>query len=198
MSFLSRDAQPSRLLVLNGNPARKTLCGAMAERIADSARELGQTVRLVHLEDLDFDANLRDGYRARMDWEPDLAALAESLTWCDRLVIVHPLWWGAAPAKLKGLFDRVLMPGFGFQYIEGKALPKPLLSGRKARVVITSDTPTVFLKWIYGNGWVKLLRRQILAFCGFRDLKVKYFSPVRGAKPEALAKMVEAAPGILG
>ncbi|MFN3747012.1 MAG: NAD(P)H-dependent oxidoreductase [Hyphomicrobiaceae bacterium] len=198
MSFLSRDAQPSRLLVLNGNPARKTLCGAMAERIADSAREQGQTVRLVHLEDLDFDANLRDGYRARMDWEPDLAALAESLTWCDRLVIVHPLWWGAAPAKLKGLLDRVLMPGFGFQYIEGKALPKPLLAGRKARVVITSDTPTIFLKWYYGNGWVKVLRRQILAFCGFKDLKVKYFSPVRGAKPEALAKMVEDAAGILG
>jgi hypothetical protein len=59
-------------------------------------------------------------------------------------------------------------------------------------------SPTVFLKWIYGNGWVKVLWRQILAFCGFKDLKVKYFSPVRGAKPEALAKMVEDAAGILG
>ena len=37
MSFLSRDAQPSRVLVLNGNPARETLCGAMAEKIADEA-----------------------------------------------------------------------------------------------------------------------------------------------------------------
>jgi hypothetical protein len=45
---------------------------------------------------------------------------------------------------------------------------------------------------------VKVLRRQILGFCGFKDLKVKYFSPVRGAKPEALAKMVEDAAGILG
>ena len=198
MSFMSKTAQPSRLLVLNGNPASDTLCGAMAERIAAVARERGQTVRLVHLEDLDFDANLKSGYRARMDWEQDLATLADSLTWCDRLVIVHPLWWGSAPGKLKGLFDRVLMPGFGFQYVDGKALPKPLLAGRKARVVITSDTPTFFLKWFYGNGWVKVLRRQILGFCGFKDLKVKYFSPVRGAKPEALAKMVEDAADILG
>lgn len=60
--------------------------------------------------------------------------------------------------------------------------------------VITSETWTVFLS----NGWVKVLRRQILGFCGFKDLKVKYFSPVRGAKPEALAKMVEDATGILG
>ena len=51
---------------------------------------------------------------------------------------------------------------------------------------------------VLGNGWVKVLRRQILAFCGIRDLRVMYFSTVRGAKPEALAKMVEAAPGILG
>lgn len=64
--------------------------------------------------------------------------------------------------------------------------------------VITSDTRTVFLKWIYGNCCMKALRRQILAFCGFKDLKVKYFNPVRGAKPEALAKMVEDAAGILG
>ncbi|MBB5278378.1 hypothetical protein HNR26_004476 [Rhizobium rosettiformans] len=60
--------------------------------------------------------------------------------------------------------------------------------------VITSETWTVFLS----NGWVKVLRRQIWAFCGFKDLKVRYFCPVRGATPEALAKMVEDASGILG
>lgn len=197
MPFLSSSAQPSRLLVLNGNPGRDTLCAAMAEKIATVAQDRGQTVRLVHLADLTFDANLKEGYRVRMDWEPDLRALAESVTWCDRLVIVHPLWWGSAPGRLKGLFDRLLMPGFGFQYIEGKALPKPLLKGRKARVVITSDTPTFFLKWFYGNGWVKVLRRQILAFCGFSDLKVMYCAPVRGAPPERIANYIAQAPKIL-
>lgn len=63
---------------------------------------------------------------------------------------------------------------------------------------ITSDAPTVFLKWIYGYGWVKVLRRKILVFCGFKDLKVIYCVPVRGATPEALAKMVEDLAGILG
>lgn len=64
--------------------------------------------------------------------------------------------------------------------------------------MITSDTQTFFLKWIYGNGRVKVLRRQILAFCGFKDLKVIYCVPVREATPEALAKMVEDLAGILG
>lgn len=64
--------------------------------------------------------------------------------------------------------------------------------------VITSETWTVFFEWSYGNGWVEVLRRQILAFCGFKDLKVRYFGPLRGAKAEALAKMVEDAAGTLG
>ncbi|WP_416796720.1 NAD(P)H-dependent oxidoreductase [Ciceribacter azotifigens] len=105
---------------------------------------------------------------------------------------------GAAPARLTGLIDRVFLPCVTFQYIEGKAPPKPLTKGRKASVVIASDTPTVFLKWIYGNGWVKVLKRQILAFRGLSDLKVAYHASVRGEKLEALPKMVEAAPGILG
>ena len=50
---------------------------------------------------------------------------------------------GCRAAKQKGLFDRVFLPRVTFEYIEGKALMK----GRRARVVITSDTPTVFLKW---------------------------------------------------
>jgi putative NADPH-quinone reductase len=132
-----------------------------------------------------------------MEWEPDLQALSEDIIWCDRLVIVHPLWWGSAPARLKGLLDRLLMPGFAFRYIEGRPLPKPLLAGRKARVVITSDTPTFFLKWFYGNGWVKVLRRQILAFCGFKDLKVMYCGPVRGAKPGRIAGYIAKSPAIL-
>ncbi len=88
----------------------------------------------------------------------------------------------------EALIDRVFLPRVTFQYIEGEAPPKPLTKGRKARVVITSDTPTVFLKWIYGNGWVKVLRRQILASCGFSDLKITYHAPVRGRHRRHLRK----------
>jgi putative NADPH-quinone reductase len=76
-------------------------------------------------------------------------------------------------------------------------LPKALLKGRKARIVLTSDTPVWVLKLFYGNGWIKVLKRQILAFCGYGDLKTMYFGPVRGAKAEALNTMVQNCPRIL-
>ncbi|EHS49189.1 NAD(P)H dehydrogenase (quinone) [Rhizobium sp. PDO1-076] len=190
MPFLSSSEMPARLLVLNGNPGKATLCRQMAERIAEAARTQGAEVRLVHLCDLSFDANLAEGYHQRVDWEPDLEALAETLIWSNRLVLVQPLWWGSAPGRLKGLFDRLLMPGFAFAYIDGRALPKPLFKGRKARVVISSDTPWFVLRWFYGNGWVKVLKRQILAFVGYGDLKTMYFGPIRGASAEKLRAMV--------
>ena len=49
------------------------------------------------------------------------------------MVIFTPIWWGALPAKLKGLIDRTFLPGFAFQYEEGKLMPKQLLKGRTAR-----------------------------------------------------------------
>lgn len=196
MAFLSSNP-PSRLLILNGNPGSSTLNRAMVEAIAAVAVSRGAEIRIHHLNELRFDANLAEGYHSRMEWEPDLRRLHEDLFWCDRFVLVHPLWWGGAPARLKGLIDRMFLPGVTFRYEAGRRFPVPLLSGRKARIILTSDTPSLILWLLYGNGWLKILRRQILGFCGFSDLKVVNHAPIRGASAERLAGYVRKAPAIL-
>ncbi|MGJ8569746.1 MAG: NAD(P)H-dependent oxidoreductase [Hoeflea sp.] len=172
-----------RVLVLDGHPDGSSYCAALAKASAEGARAKGVETRLIRLSELAFDPNLEHGYNKRMTLEPSLELVREALTWCDTLVLVHPLWWGSCPAKLKGLFDRALLPEFAFRYVEGKAMPEKLLAGRNARVIITSDTPGWFLRYVYGNGWVKILRRQILGFVGFGDLTIRIVGPVRGAKP---------------
>jgi NAD(P)H dehydrogenase (quinone) len=174
-----------RIFVLNGNPSRASLCGALAETVAKAGRDAGADVRIVHLQDLSFDPDLTDGYRARKTLEPDLEAFLRDLEWCSQFVLVHPLWWGGAPAKLKGLFDRTFLPGIAFRYVEGKPMPEKLLKGREARVLITSDTPAWFLRFVYRSGWPNQLRRQILEFVGFKLTRLSFAGPVRGAKPGA-------------
>ncbi|MDR1808894.1 MAG: NAD(P)H-dependent oxidoreductase [Prevotella sp.] len=61
--------------------------------------------------------------------------LAES----DGLVLIFPIWWGTAPAILKGFFDKVLLCGFAFSYENGWT---PLLKINKATVITTSESPT--------------------------------------------------------
>ncbi|MDN3719732.1 NAD(P)H-dependent oxidoreductase [Roseibium salinum] len=56
------------------------------------------------------------------------------MVWCEHFVVVHPLWWGGLPAKLKGVFDRILLPGMAFRYVSGKTpAGKSCLRGARQR-----------------------------------------------------------------
>jgi NAD(P)H dehydrogenase (quinone) len=54
----------------------------------------------------------------------------------DLLILQFPLWWGAAPAIMKGWFERVL--AYGFAYVDGRRFDTGLLKGRSALVCVTT------------------------------------------------------------
>jgi len=145
-----------------------------------------------------FDPNLQGGYKTQQTLEPDLETFLESLRWCDTLILVHPMWWGAAPAKLKGLIDRVFLPGIAFAYEGDGHFPKKLFEGRTARVLITTDTPSWYLWLGYRNGWLNILRRQILDFVGLQVTHMKTLGTIRDATPAKVAGFIEQARKIAG
>ena len=183
----------SRVLVLDGHPDATSLCSALAENAAEAAQARGAEVKLLHLSELAFDPNLTNGYKRRQELEPDLSIFLEAVRWCDTLILVHPMWWGAAPAKLKGLFDRVFLPGIAFAFEGREYFPKKLFEGRTARVLITTDTPSWYLWLGYRNGWLNVLRRQILDFVGLKVTHMKTVGPIRGATPQAIASFKKTA-----
>ena len=67
----------------------------------------------------------------------------------------------------------------------------PLLSGRSARVLITSDTPRAFLWLAYRDAILRQLKGQILGFCGFRPVQITFFAPASHPKPGAVEKLLE-------
>jgi len=179
-----------RTLVLNGNPGKSSLCKVLAETAQEEAQALGKKARILHLSQMSFDPDLSEGFRGKQPLEPDLKSAQDAISWCDELIIIHPLWWGSAPAKLKGLFDRILLPGFAFRYNDGAAYPEKLLIGKTASVLITSDTPGWYLNFVYGNGWIKTLKKQILQFCGFGKIRIKIIGPIRSSTPDERARMI--------
>ena len=136
---------PKRILVLDGHPGPDSLCGALAAAYAEGAIRAGHDVALLRLSDMTFDPDMGAGFDADKPLEPCLAEVQDKIAWCEHLVIVHPMWWGLMPAKLKGLLDRVLLPGFAFRYTSGKMLPDKLLQGRTAEVLVTADSPRWYL-----------------------------------------------------
>lgn len=183
-----------KILVLDGHPAKDSFCGALAESYAEAAKGKGNEVRRVALSSLAFDTDLgTSSFRDTKPWEPDLEAFFADLEWCDHLVLTHPLWWGGMPAKLKGLIDRVFLPGKTFKYVKGKAFPEKLMQGRTSEVLVTSDTPGWYFRFIYGSGIRKQTKHQILDFCGLKMTGYHWFSPIRGSADDARAKMLERA-----
>lgn len=178
---------PKRILAMTLHPAPVSFNAAVVETYSEAAAGQGHEIRQHALHDLEFDADFgQAGYSNAKPLEPDLECFMTDLVWAEHLVLSAPMWWGGLPAKAKGLFDRAFLPGRAFDPRQPQflGLPKPLLTGKTARVFITSDTPEIAFKWVYGSALRKQLSRQILGFVGIKPVRFSHFSPVEHSNRE--------------
>jgi putative NADPH-quinone reductase len=87
------------------------------------------------------------------------------------------------PAVLKAFLEQVLRPGFAFEY-QRKGMPKKLLKGKSARIVITMGMPASVYRWIYFAHSLRSLKRNILAFCGVGPIRSTLIGNVEGMTDE--------------
>ena len=130
-----------KVFVWVAHPRADSFCVALADAYQEGATGSGATIRRMDLNAMRFDPHF-EGYGPETPaLEPDLLAWQENIAWADHLLIVHPYWWGAMPARAKAVLDRALTSGFGFRYHKGSVLWDKLLTGRTADAILTSDTP---------------------------------------------------------
>ncbi|TAG11081.1 MAG: flavodoxin family protein [Rhodobacterales bacterium] len=170
----------TRILTLDLHPARLSLSAALAQAYRDGATASGHEMRHHALSEMVFDPDLgQSGFRNAPKPEPDLARFQDDLTWAQHVVLVAPMWWGGLPARAKGLFDRSFLPGYAFDPRQRHlGLPKPLLAGRSARLILTSDTPGWAFWLMYHRALRHQVQRQILGYVGIRPMGFTHFSPV--------------------
>ncbi len=60
-------------------------------------------------------------------------------------------------------------------------MPKKLLAGKSACVVITMGMPAFIYRWYFGAHGLKNLKRNILGFCGVGPIKDTLIGMWRGA-----------------
>jgi NAD(P)H dehydrogenase (quinone) len=169
-----------RILVAELHPARLSLSAALAQAYRAGAEAAGHQIRSAILSEMAFDPDFgQSAFRNAPALEPDLVTFRENLTWAEHIVLVCPMWWGGLPAKTKGLFDRTLLPGYAFDPRQRRlGLPKPLLAGRTARLILTSDTPGWAFWAMYHRALRHQVQRQILGYVGIRPMAFTHFSPV--------------------
>jgi putative NADPH-quinone reductase len=189
-----------RVLILDGHPDEGRLLTELLDSYS-AALPASAEVQRIDVRGLRFDPVLYRGYKADQPWEPDLKAVADAITACDHLVVGFPMWWGAEPAMLKGLLDRVLLPGFGFNFQPKGAFWDRLLVGRSADLIFTMDTPVWYFRLLLGDALVRRWRAQVLGFCGFKPVRVFRFGPTRRGEASRLMagwqrRLAKAAAGV--
>lgn len=180
-----------RILLIVGNPARRSFDDALAEAYASGARSVGADVRCLRLRELVFDPVLHEGYRRTQDLEPDLRTAQAEIIWAQHLVLIYPVWWGSVPALLKGFLDRVLLPGYAFRHHEKDPFWDRLLEGRSAHLIATSDAPAFWIRLAYRNCDAIMLKKAVLGFCGISPVGLTRIGRLQGSRLEYRADWIE-------
>lgn len=182
-----------KILVINGHPDKETLCGALTENYARGAKEGGHEVRVMHISDLKFDPILHKGYKVIQPLEEDLLKSQEDIKWAEHIVVVFPIWWSSVPALLKGFLDRVLLPGFAFNYHKNDPFWDKHLKGRTGRIIFTTDAPA-FWNWLVNRDpAIHMMKTGVLKFCGISPVGVTQLDNIKGRKPAYMEKALQKA-----
>lgn len=166
-----------KIFILLGHPDVDTFSGALAGEYERGARQAGYEVRRTNLGEVSFDPILHKGYKEIQELEPGLVKIQEDISWADHLVILYPNWWNTMPALLKGMFDRLWLPDFAFNFDKQTKKIIQRLMGRSARVIIVSGTNSPWkTRMLYGD-YTNEIEKGILGFAGFSPVKISAFGP---------------------
>ena len=178
-----------KILVFLGHPDPDTYSGHVADAYESTAREAGHEVVRVNISDLNFDPILHMGYKHIQELEPDLKDLQDKIIWADHIVFVYPNWWVSMPAVMKGLFDRMWLPGFAFNFDKVTKKVIQRLVGKTARIIIICGTHTPFMTWWKFGDYTNELAHGILGFAGIKA-RVSAYGPSERVAPEVLEKWI--------
>ncbi|MEI8372230.1 MAG: NAD(P)H-dependent oxidoreductase [Planctomycetota bacterium] len=179
-----------KILLILGHQRPGSFCHAIAEAAREEFHAAGHEVTYHDLYAEGFDPILPNAEIAKeAELSETIARHCREVLEADAYGIVHPNWWGAPPAILKGWLDRVFRQGvvyeFGPQGVIGK------LKGKRAIVFTTSNTPRADELRLFGDPLENFWKTCVFGFCGVEDFYRRNFESIIMSSPEQRAGWIE-------
>jgi putative NADPH-quinone reductase len=190
------------VLVILAHPVPGSFNHAIAGEAEAALRARGHSVVLRDLCAEGFDPLMPGAEFAKNAVLPaEIERHCQAVERADLLVVVHPNWWSAPPAILRGWVDRVLRPGRAYEFVpdgQGGAKPVGLLKARVGVVFNTANTPQEKEESLFGDPLEVHWRKVVFALCGVSRVIRRNFSPVITSTPEQRSEWLEEVRRIMG
>jgi NAD(P)H dehydrogenase (quinone) len=166
----NRHRLPRRAMVVVAHPDEGSFNHALAHAVHEVflQRGLSSTLRDLHAEKFNPVLTAAEA-RAVPASDPLVRAHIDLLVQADILAVIHPNYWGAPPAMMKGWMDRVFAHGAAYTFEKGADqgdTPKGLLKARAALVLNTSNTDGERERLVFGDPLERMWRDCLLNYCG--------------------------------
>jgi NAD(P)H dehydrogenase (quinone) len=178
------------IFVVIGHQNQGSFCHAIAAAAVEELKAAGHTVVYHDLYAEKFDPILPHEEIPRdAELDPVVAQHCRELAAADGYLVVHPNWWAMPPAILKGWLDRVWRQGVVYRFGPGGV--ETLLTGRRAVVFTTSNTPRDDELRLYGDPLENLWKSCVFGMCGVEDFTRRNFESIVMSTPEQRAGWLE-------
>lgn len=175
------------ILVILGHPRSGSFNHAIADTVCATARRNGHRAILRDLYAEHFDPCLPTEEIPQHGPVPDdIRQQCRELQDADGIVVVHPNWWGAPPAVMKGWIDRVVRPGVAYRFQagdNGEGVPIGLLKATVALVFNTSNTPDDREAAVFGDPLEALWGPCVFRLCGVSTVHRRMFGVTLTSTP---------------
>ncbi len=183
------------ILIVLAHPKPGSFNHAIADAVRDALQATGKTVILRDLYADGFDPVYAAAEMARDALPPlQVQAYINEVMAAEGLVVVHPNYWSAPPAILKGWLDRVLRPGVCYRFQtgpDGKGYVQSLIGAKAGLAITTANTPDEVDRDVYGDPLQNFWQKCVFGFLGIQRFSRLSFSPVIVSSPEQRAQWLE-------
>jgi putative NADPH-quinone reductase len=176
-----------RVSIILGHPTPGSLNHAIAQTVMDALTANGHEFVFHDLYAERFDPVLPSAELAKdATLPPDIDAHCREIDGADGIVFIHPNYWSAPPAILRGWVDRVLRAGRAYNFVpdgQGGAKPVGLLKAQVGLVFTTANTPHDKEVALFGDPLETHWLKVVFGLCGVPRTQRWDFSPVIVSTP---------------
>lgn len=168
-----------KVLVIVGHPdCANSFNGAIARTVSDALKAQGYepVLRDLYAEGFDPVMTLTETKETVDSAPEEMIAEMKLVKECAGMVFVHPNWWGAPPAILKGWLDRVIRNGFAYGFTENGAWQG--LGDKIVQVFTTSNTPRDYEIDFYGDPLENFWKTIVFSVVGAKSFERRNFEQI--------------------